>query len=147
MDLEISFSRGLQVDASFNGFVVHTDQPPASGCEGSAPSPFDHFLASLGMCAGSYVLGFLRQRGLPTDGVRLMQRAESNPATGMVEEVRIEIQVPEGFPEKYLAPMIRAAELCAVKKHLEYPPAMAVTASTIPQSQTQPHEDPDASHH
>jgi ribosomal protein S12 methylthiotransferase accessory factor len=44
----------------------------------------------------------------------------------MVEEIKIEIQVPQGFPEKYIAPMIRAAELCAVKKHLEHPPAMAI---------------------
>lgn len=138
MDLEISFPGGLQVDASFNGFVVHTDQPPADGGEGLAPSPFDLFLASLGACAGSYVLGFLRHRRLPTDGVRLIQRAESNPATGMVEEVKIEIQVPvpEGFPEKYLAPMIRAAELCAVKKHLEHPPAMAVLASSLSRTRT-----------
>jgi ribosomal protein S12 methylthiotransferase accessory factor len=126
VDLEIRFPSGLQVDASFNGFVVHTDQPASSGGEGSAPSPFDLFLASLATCAGIYVLRFLRQREVPTDGVRLVQRVVSNPATGMVEEIKIEIQVPQGFPEKYIAPMIRAAELCAVKKHLEHPPAMAI---------------------
>jgi ribosomal protein S12 methylthiotransferase accessory factor len=128
VDLEIRFPSGLQVDASFNGFVVHTDQPASSGGEGSAPSPFDLFLASLATCAGIYVLRFLRQREVPTDGVRLVQRVVSNPATGMVEEIKIEIQVPQGFPEKYIAPMIRAAELCAVKKHLEHPPAMAIVA-------------------
>ena len=134
VDLDISFPGGLRVDAAFNGSVVHTDQTPADGGEGSAPSPFDLFLASLGACAGSYMLGFLHRRGVPTDGVRLVQRDVSNPASGMVEEIKIEIQVPDGFPEKYLAPMIRAAELCAVKKHLEHPPATAVTASTIPQT-------------
>ena len=136
MDLEIRFPGGLQVDASFNGFVVHTDQSASSGGEGSAPSPFDLFLASLATCAGIYVLRFLRQREVPTDGVRLVQRVVSNPSTGMVEEIRIEIEVPQGFPEKYVAPMIRAAELCAVKKHLEHPPAMAVVVTGHAPAQT-----------
>jgi ribosomal protein S12 methylthiotransferase accessory factor len=136
VDLEIRFPGGLQVDASFNGFVVHTDQPASSGGEGSAPSPFDIFLASVGTCAGVYVLGFLRRRDVPTDGVRLVQRVLSNPATGMVEEIKIEIQVPEGFPEKHVAPMIRAAELCEVKKHLEHPPATAVLVSSYSPSRT-----------
>jgi putative redox protein len=136
VDLEIRFPGGLQVDASFNGFVVHTDQPAASGGAGSAPAPFDLFLASLATCAGIYVLRFLRQRDMTTDGVRLAQRVVSNRATGMVEEIKIEIQVPPGFPEKYVAPMIRAAELCAVKKHLEHPPAMSVRVSSPGRSRT-----------
>jgi ribosomal protein S12 methylthiotransferase accessory factor len=137
VDLEIRFPGGLQVDASFNGFVVHTDQPAASGGEGSAPSPFDLFLASLATCAGIYVLRFLRQRDVPSDGVRLAQRVVSNPATGMVEEIMIEIQIPQGFPEKYVAPMIRAAELCAVKKHLERPPATSVLVSRPPRTRAE----------
>jgi ribosomal protein S12 methylthiotransferase accessory factor len=128
MDLEVRFPGGAQVDAAFNGFVVHTDQPVSGGGEASAPTPFSLFLASIGTCAGIYVLGFLRQRNIPTEGVRLVQHVDSNRATGMVERMGIEILVPEGFPEKYLPAMIRSAELCAVKKHLEQPPAIAVTA-------------------
>jgi ribosomal protein S12 methylthiotransferase accessory factor len=131
MQFDISFTGGLRVDAAFNGHIVRTDQPAAGGGEGSAPTPFDLFLASLGTCAGIYVLGFLRQRGLPTEGVHLVQHVHRGRESGMVEEVEIEIQVPEGFPEKHLAPMIRSAELCAVKKHLEHPPAMVVSARTL----------------
>jgi len=131
MELEITFPGGLQVDASFDGFLVHTDQTHADGGDGLAPSPFDLFLASFGTCAGSYVLGFLRRRGLPTEGVRLIERVHTHHATGMVEDIEVEIQVPEGFPEKYIAPMIRSAELCAVKKHLENPPRIAVTTRTV----------------
>jgi putative redox protein len=128
MDLEIRFPGGARVDAEFEGFVVHTDQPASGGGEASAPTPFELFLASIGACAGIYVLGFLRQRNLPTQGLRLIQRVHSNRATGMVEDIAIDILVPEGFPEKYLPAMIRSAELCAVKKHLEHPPNISVTA-------------------
>jgi len=128
MEMEISFPGGARVDASFGAHTVQTDQPPAGGGEGSAPTPFALFLASFGTCAGIYVLGFLRQRGLPTEGVRLIQRATRNPASGMTERVEIEILLPPGFPEKYRDAVVRAAEQCAVKKHLETPPAIVVSA-------------------
>jgi ribosomal protein S12 methylthiotransferase accessory factor len=131
VQLDIAFPGGARVDASFHGFTVQTDQPPSGGGDASAPTPFSLFLASMGTCAGIYVLGFLRQRGLPTEGVRLIERVHTNRGTGMVEQIEIEILVPEGFPEKYLPAMIRSAELCAVKKHLEHPPSVDVTARTI----------------
>jgi putative redox protein len=126
MEMLIDFPGGARVDAHFGSFTVQTDQPPAGGGEGSAPTPFALFLASLGTCAGIYVLGFCQQRGLPTEGVRILQRVHRNPATGMVEKVDLEIQVPQGFPEKYRPAMIRSAELCAVKKHLENPPRFEI---------------------
>jgi len=128
MEIEISFPGGARVDASFGTYTVRTDQPPAGGGEGSAPTPFALFLASFGTCAGIYVLGFLRQRGLPTEGVRLIQRASRNPASGMTDRVEIEILLPPDFPEKYRDAVVRAAEQCAVKKHLETPPAIVVSA-------------------
>lgn len=126
MEMEIVFPGGARVDARFGPYTVSTDQPPMGGGEGSAPTPFATFLASIGTCAGIYVLGFLRQRGLPTDGVRILQRMRSNPMTGMVGEIELEIQVPPDFPEKYRPALVRAAELCAVKKHFEQPPSFNV---------------------
>ena len=128
MEIEISFPGGARVDASFGAYTVRTDQPPAGGGEGSAPTPFALFLASFGTCAGIYVLGFLRQRGLPTEGVRLIQRDTRNAASGMTERVEIEILLPLDFPEKYRDAVVRAAEQCAVKKHLEKPPVIVVSA-------------------
>jgi putative redox protein len=130
MEMVVSFPGGARVDAQFGPFTVKTDQPPQGGGEGSAPTPFAVFLASLGTCAGIYVLGFCRQRGLPTDGIRIVQRAGTDPATGMVGKVGLEIHVPPSFPEKYHAALIRSAEQCAVKKHLESPPKFAITAVT-----------------
>ena len=128
MEIEISFPGGARVDASFGAYTVRTDQPPAGGGEGSAPTPFALFLASFGTCAGIYVLGFLRQRGLPTEGVRLIQRDTRNAASGMTERVEIEVLLPPDFPEKYRDAVVRAAEQCAVKKHLEKPPVIVVSA-------------------
>jgi ribosomal protein S12 methylthiotransferase accessory factor len=127
MEMTIDFPGGARVDAHFGPFTVKTDQPPVS----SAPSPFDTFLASIGTCAGIYVLGFCQQRGLPTDGIRLIQRMYRDPASGMLGKIDIEIQVPPTFPEKYLPSLVRSAELCAVKKHIEHPPVFDVFTKTV----------------
>lgn len=127
MEMTIDFPGGAKVDAHFGDFTLHTDQPPGS----SAPTPFATFLASLGTCAGIYVLGFCQQRGLPTEGLRIVQRMHTDAQTGMVGKIDLEIQVPPGFPEKYIPAMERAAELCAVKKHIESPPKFDIFTRTV----------------
>ena len=131
MEMVIDFPGGARVDAHFGELNLKTDQPPAGGGEGSAPTPFDTFLASIGTCAGIYVLGFCRQRGIPVEGLRILQRTHSDPATGMVGQIDLEIQTPPGFPEKYLPALIRAADQCKVKKHLEQPPKFEVYTKTV----------------
>ncbi|RPI81474.1 MAG: osmotically inducible protein OsmC [Chloroflexi bacterium] len=131
MEMFIDFPGGARVDAHFGSFTIQTDQPIEGGGEASAPTPFATFLASLGTCAGIYVLGFCKSRSLPTEGIRLIQRTHTDRTTGMVTKIDIEIQVPPTFPEKYLPSLIRAAELCAVKKHIENPPAFEVTTQTV----------------
>ena len=121
MEMVIDFPGGARVDAHFGPFTVKTDQPPAS----TAPTPFATFLSSIGTCAGIYVLGFCQQRNLPIDGIRIIQRVHSD-MSGMVKSIDLEIQTPPDFPEKYLPSLVRSAELCAVKKHLETPPQFNV---------------------
>lgn len=101
------------------------------GGEGSAPTPFAVFLSSLGTCAGIYVLGFCRQRGLSAEGIRIVQRMRSNPMTGLVGKFELEIQVPPDFPEKYRPALIRSADQCAVKKHFENPPSFEITTKEV----------------
>jgi putative redox protein len=127
MEMEITFPGGKRVDADFGGFRIATDQPIQAGGGGTAPTPFATFLASIGTCAGIYVLGFLRQRGIPSEGVRIVQRMHSNPYSGMVEEIDLDIVVPPEFPQKYIEALVRAAELCAVKKHFGQPPTFRVS--------------------
>jgi putative redox protein len=131
MEMIIDFPGGAKVDAHFGDFTVHTDQPTMGGGEGSAPTPFAVFLASLGTCAGIYVLGFCKQRGLPTDGIRIIQRMHNNPFNGMVGKIELEIQVPNSFPEKYRPSLVRSAELCAVKKHFENPPQFNIFTKAV----------------
>jgi putative redox protein len=131
MEMIVDFPGGDRVDAHFGPFTVMTDQPSPRGEAGSAPTPFSLFLASIATCAGIYVLGFCKQRNLPTEGMRIIQRSHTNKMTGMVENVDLEIQIPAGFPEKYLPSLVRSAELCAVKKHIENPPEFNVFTQTI----------------
>jgi putative redox protein len=127
MEMIIDFPGGSRVDAHFGSFTVATDQPPTS----SAPSPFEVFLSSIGTCAGIFVLGFCRQRNLPTKGIRVVERINHNRMTGMVESIGLEIQVPTEFPEKYRDALIHSAELCTVKKHLEKPPRFEISTKVV----------------
>jgi putative redox protein len=126
-DMEIYFPGGKRVYADYNGFTHQTDQPPRGGGDGSAPAPFDLFLASIGTCAGIYALGFMQQRGIDPAGSKLTMRTHFNPDVGLIDNIELELKTPSGFPEKYRDAIINAMELCAVKKHLMQPPAFAVT--------------------
>lgn len=126
MEMLIDFPGGSRVDAHFGPHTVPTDQPPAS----TAPMPFELFLASIGTCAGIYVLGFCRQRNLPTEEIRIVQRNHPN-RNGMIEKIDLEIQVPPGFPTQYYEALVRSAELCKVKKTLEQPPIFEVATKLV----------------
>jgi putative redox protein len=125
MDIRVTFPGGKRVDAQLGRHVIHTDQPPAQGGNDEAPAPFDLFLASLGTCAGIYVLGFCQARGLSTDAIELVQRHETDE-TGHLTKVTLDILLPPSFPEKYRVAVARAAENCRVKKALAAPPEIAV---------------------
>src|SRR5512142_189560 len=129
MEMRITFPGGKKVNAEWNGRVIATDQPVEAGGEGTAPSPFDCFLASLGTCAGIYALGFCQQRGIATEGLELTQRMEFavEEAKRRLSRVAIEITLPPGFAEKYRNAIVKAAELCAVKKTIMDPPEFAIT--------------------
>jgi len=131
MEMIIDFPGGARVDAHFRGHTIATDQPAGGGGEDSAPMPFEVFLASIGTCAGIYILGFCRQRGIPTEGIRIVQSHTANPMTGMMEKIGMEIQVPPAFPKQYLEALIRSAELCKVKKTLENPPKFEIVTTEV----------------
>jgi putative redox protein len=129
MEFTITFPGKKRVDAEVNGMVVATDQPVTAGGDGSAPSPYVLFLASLGACAGIYVLGFCQERNIPTERISLTQRliyAEGGGGRPKLDTIAIEINVPPDFPEKYHKALIQAADQCAVKKTILNPPKFAI---------------------
>jgi putative redox protein len=126
MQMRVHFPGGKKVFADYNGFTIETDQPAMGGGDGTAPAPFDLFLASIGTCAGVYILGFCQQRGLPAEGIELSQSLDFDPHSRLISNINIDIKVPADFPEKYHDALIKSAELCAVKRHLDNPPSFRV---------------------
>lgn len=128
-EMRIYFPGGKKVYADYKGFTHKTDQPVHAGGEGSASSPFELFLASMGTCAGFYVLVFCQGRGIDTEGIELIQRLEFDPETRALAKVNLEIKLPPTFPEKYKSAVINSAGMCAVKKSIEKPPQFNITTS------------------
>lgn len=128
MDIRITFPGGKRVDADLGTHVVHTDQSPEHGGTGSAPEPFELFLASLATCAGAYVLGFCQARNLPTEAISLVQRNHFDEQRRL-QRVELEIALPVSFPEKYRSGVAHAANGCKVKKVLATPPEITVTVT------------------
>ncbi len=130
MQMEILLEEGKKVNAHYKGHIIKTDQSIKDGGDNSAPAPFDLFMASIGTCAGIYVKVFCDKRGIPTDNIRLIQNTEFDEVTHMIAKVIIDIQLPSDFPEKYKEAVINSANLCAVKKHIQYAPEFEVFTST-----------------
>jgi ribosomal protein S12 methylthiotransferase accessory factor len=130
-EMIIRFPGNKKVCAEFDGFSVLTDQPLEAGGDGGATAPFDLFLASLGTCAGIFVLSFCLKRGIPTDGLEIRQTMEWDPVRHLATKIALEISLPRDFPEKYRETILKAAELCTVKRHLFEPPLIEVTAKAF----------------
>ena len=129
MQIDISFPGGARVDADYGDFVIRTDQSPAGGGEGSAPTPFALFLASIGTCAGIYIVGFCQARKIPYEEIRLTQTTQRDPQTKELTGVKVEIHLPPDFPAKYDKAVARAADICAVKKTILNPPRFEIAVS------------------
>jgi putative redox protein len=127
-EMQITLPGGKRVDAEFDGFIVKTDQGKLNGGDGSAPQPFDVFLASLGTCAGIYVKGFCDTRGINTDNISIQLRVLRG--SDAIESIVLDIQLPADFPEKYKRSVCRAADLCAVKQLIQNPPKFEINAVT-----------------
>ncbi len=127
-NVTVSFPGGVAVDATYKGHTIHTDQPLHDGGGDSAMSPFDLFLASIAACMGFYALRFCQQRDLSTDGLRLTLDPVRDEQQKRVSLIRISLQLPPDFPEKYRAAIERAVDHCAVKKHILEPPRFELSS-------------------
>ena len=123
--MQVNFPGGVAVEARFGNHSVITDQPAPLGAD-AAMSPFDLFLASIGTCMGFYALRFCQERDLSTKGLDLTLNQIRDPEKKRVSKIQVEVKTPEDFPEKYRKALLKAVELCAVKRHLQDPPEFEV---------------------
>ena len=114
MDIEIKFE-GERIVPYMHGNEITMDV-----------SPFLIFLATAGMCSAVFVQAFMHQRGLSTEGIRIVQKMSYDPMTNHVEDIDIHIDLPAGFPEKYQRAIVNVVNQCPVKQHLIDPPSFNV---------------------
>jgi len=124
--LEVSFPGGKRVDVRIRDFEITTDQPVKAGGEASAPQPFDLFLASMAACAGFYALNFCQSRTISTAGLGLSMLWERDEKQPLRANAKLRLTLPADFPPKYRDGIVRAMELCAVKKHIQNPPEFTI---------------------
>lgn len=120
--MKVTFPGGLAVDAHCKGHLIHTDQPEKNGGDDTGPAPFDLFLASIATCAGFYALRFCEKRGFPAAELAVTLEPVRDPENKRVATIRIEVHLPQGFPDKYHSAVLRAIDQCAVKRHIVKPP-------------------------
>jgi ribosomal protein S12 methylthiotransferase accessory factor len=125
-EIKVTFPGEKRVDAEYKGFLIQTDQPVYAGGEGTAPAPFDLFLASIATCAGYYVLAFCQNRGIPTDKASVRMHMHKAEGKKNIERIRIELELPPDFPEKYEKAVIKSVDSCSVKIHMLDPPAFDI---------------------
>ena len=131
-ELIITLDGKRRITAHIDGHQIRTDQPVSNGGEGSAPSPFDLFLASLGTCAGIFLQGFCATRGLDTSGIRIHEVPHYD-GQGTLESVDLAIDLPGDFPRRYREPLLRVIEQCSVKRAITAKPEFLVRISATPQ--------------
>lgn len=126
--IHVDFSGGKRVDARIDDRTIPTDQKAENGGNGSAPEPFDLFLASIATCAGIYALEFCQARDLSTDGMQITMACDFDENETTCRRVRISLKVPSRFPEKYKRAIVRVMDKCSVKRHILNPPEFSVEA-------------------
>lgn len=132
MMIDVTFPGGLAVDAHVAGHIVHSDQRERHGGDGTGPPPFDLFLASIATCMGFYALRFCQQREIGTEGLRLSLETERDPEAKMIHTIRTQLELPAGFPPKYVKAIERSIDQCAVKKHMFKPPTFVMETEIAP---------------
>lgn len=126
MEIKVNFLDNLRLEAKFDDFTVITDQPIRYKGDGSAPSPFDYFLASSALCAGYFVRVYCLSRGIPTEHIRLSQNNIIDPENRYRQTFQIQVELPESISEKDREGILRSIDRCTVKKVVQTGPAFNI---------------------
>lgn len=130
MEVNVRFLENLRLEAKFDDFTITTDQPIRYKGDGSAPSPFDYFLASSALCAAYFVKVYCRARDIPTDDIKLSQNNIIDPENRYNQTFQIQVELPESISEKDRAGILRSIDRCTVKKVVQQTPDFCIDAVT-----------------
>ncbi|PTL93644.1 OsmC domain/YcaO domain-containing protein [Halomonas litopenaei] len=126
MEIKVNFLDNLRLEAKFDDFTVVTDQPIRYKGDGSAPSPFDYFLASSALCAAYFVKVYCVARDIPTENIRLSQNNIVDPENRYNQIFKIQVELPEDLSDKDRQGILRSIERCTVKKVVQTGPEFQI---------------------
>ena len=126
MEIKVNYLDNLRLEAKFDDFTVISDQPIRYKGDGSAPGPFDYFLASSAMCAAYFVKVYCNARDIPTENIRLSQNNIVDPENRYKQIFKIQVELPEDISEKDRQGILRSIDRCTVKKVVQEGPEFQV---------------------
>lgn len=126
MEIKVNFLDNLRLEAKFDDFTVIADQPIRYKGDGSAPSPFDYFLASSALCAAYFVKVYCNARDISTDNIRISQNNIVDPEDRYNQVFQINVELPESLSEKDKQGILRSIERCTVKKVVQTGPEFKI---------------------
>ncbi len=128
MEITVSFLDNLRLEAKFDDFTITTDQPIRYKGNGTAPSPFDYFLASSALCAAYFVKLYCLSRDIPTDDIRVSQNNIIDPENRYNQTFHIQVELPSSISERDRLGILRSADRCTVKKVIQQDPEFKIDA-------------------
>ena len=126
MEIKVNFLDNLRLEARFDDFTVIADQPIRYKGDGSAPGPFDYFLASSALCAAYFVKLYCDARDIPTDNIRLSQNNIVDPENRYHQIFKIQVQLPADLSAKDRQGILRSIDRCTVKKVVQTGPQFVI---------------------
>ncbi len=126
MEIKVNFLDNLRLEAKFDDFTVVADQPIRYKGDGSAPGPFDYFLASSALCAAYFVKLYCQARDIPTENIRLSQNNIVDPENRYKQMFKIQVELPEDISDKDRQGILRSVERCTVKRVVQNNPDFVI---------------------
>lgn len=131
MQINVRFLENLKVEAKFDDYTVVADQPIRYKGDGTAPGPFDYFLASSAMCAAYFVKVYCVARNIPTEDIRITQNNIIDPENRYKQIWTIDVELPESISEHDREGILKSIDRCTVKKVIQQTPEFQINAHTI----------------
>lgn len=131
MQVDVRFLDNLRLEASFDDFTIVTDQPIRYKGDGTAPGPFDYFLASSALCAAYFVKVYCKARDIPTEDIKVTQNNIIDPENRYNQTFNIQIELPDSISEKDKKGILASMERCTVKRVIQNAPGFKIDAKDI----------------